>query len=181
MARYKDTLAGTLAAVLATLVAVGPVAAQHIDQGLGKVNPFGPLIDPKTGQPTKPFEIPTPSKPVPDPNLFNNAYPTQPWNQLGVYRQGYGPYGSVVQYITVPSQAISVSLFVPVPDGVPPRTEERVVQVPGYYIAETTTGYYYPERWTLRQLNVGVYQWLRLPAEFRPKTIQEVRPPTVIK
>ena len=37
------------------------------------------------------------------------------------------------------------------------------------YVAETTTGYWYPERWGLQQLNVGVYRWVKLPAEFRRK------------
>ena len=49
------------------------------------------------------------------------------------------------------------------------QTQKQVQEIPGYVIAETTTGYYYPERWTLQQLNVGVYQWVQLPAEFRRK------------
>ncbi len=43
---------------------------------------------------------------------------------------------------------------------------QELVTVPGYYIAETTTGYYYFERWTLEQANYGVYQWRLLPAQF---------------
>ena len=53
--------------------------------------------------------------------------------------------------------------------GVPAPTREQVVEIPGYYVTETTTGYWYPERWTLQQLGVGVYQWVKLPAEFRRK------------
>jgi hypothetical protein len=52
--------------------------------------------------------------------------------------------------------------------GVPAQTRGQVVEIPGYYITETTTGYWYPERWTLEQVN-GVYQWVKLPAEFRRK------------
>jgi hypothetical protein len=39
--------------------------------------------------------------------------------------------------------------------------------VPGYVVTQTTLGYDYPERWTLEQPSVGVYQWRLLPAEFR--------------
>ena len=194
MSRYS----GMLVAVAMTVMLTGTGAAQQIDRGLGKVNPFVPLIDPKTGSPTKPFEVPTPNKPVPDPHLYNNPFPTQPWSrwnpprpqpwfQPGVERPWFQTgverhdYGTVVQYITVPSQPLSLSLYAPVPEGVPPRTEQRVVEIPGYYVTETTTGYYFPGRWTLQQLNVGVYRWLWLPAEFRPKALGEIRPPAVIR
>jgi hypothetical protein len=53
--------------------------------------------------------------------------------------------------------------------GVPAQTREQIVEIPGYYVTETTTGYWYPERWTLQQVNVGVYRWVKLPGEFRRK------------
>jgi len=64
---------------------------------------------------------------------------------------------------------VSITLYVPVPDGIPPQTRQETFEIPGYFVTETTTGYYYPERWTLQQMNVGVYQWVKLPAEFRRK------------
>src|SRR5438046_5402498 len=149
-----------IVAIAITLGLVTDASAQGT--GLGNVNPFTPQFnkDPLTGKlvPTQPFTS--------EPNHLNNAYPTEPWNQLGV---GRIDYGQVVQYITVPSQQATVTLYVPGPDGVPPQTREDAVEIPGYYVTETTTGYWYPERWALQQLNVGVYQWVKLPAEFRKK------------
>ena len=49
------------------------------------------------------------------------------------------------------------------------RLEPQVVTIPGYVLAETTNGYLYPQRWTLEQLNVGVYQWRLRPQEFQLK------------
>jgi hypothetical protein len=51
----------------------------------------------------------------------------------------------------------------------PPVTRPQVVEIPGYTITETTTGYLYPERWTLERVGPSEYRWRRLPAEFRPK------------
>jgi hypothetical protein len=153
-----------IVAVVAALVLVTDASGQGQApaNGLGKVNPFTPQFkpDPSTGNliPTQPF--------TGEPNHLNNPYPTLPWNQLGAFRVDYG---EVVQYIAVPPQPAAISLYVPVPDGVPPQTWEGTVEVPGYYVAETTTGYWYPERWMLQQLNLGVYQWVKLPAEFRRK------------
>lgn len=102
-----------------------------------------------------------------DPGDFlNNPHPAMPWVWNGATRVDYG---QVVRYIEVPAQQVVLTLAVPLPDGVPSRTERQVQTIPAYYVTETTTGYWYPERWTLRQLNVGVYQWAKLPAEFRRK------------
>ena len=149
-----------IVAIAITLGLVTDASAQGT--GLGNVNPFTPQFnkDPLTGKlvPTQPF--------TGEPNHLNNPYPTQPWNQLGV---GRVDYGQVIQYIAVPPQQAVLSLYVPLPDGVPPQTREEIVEIPSYYVAETTTGYWYPARWTLWQLNLGVYQWVALPAEFRLK------------
>jgi hypothetical protein len=76
-------------------------------------------------------------------------------------------YGQVVRYIPVPPQPVSLTVHVPVPEGVPPKTEQQMVEVPGYYVTETTTGFYYPERWTIQQTGAGVYQWVKLPPDFK--------------
>ena len=147
-------------AIALALVTEASAQSQGTGQGLGKVNPFTPQFktDPITGRPipTQPF--------TGEPNHLNNPYPTQPWNQLGV---GRVDYGQVVQYIAVPPQQAVITLYVP--NGFPPQTRDEPVEIPGYYIAETTTGYWYPERWGLQQPNVGVYQWVKVPAEFRRK------------
>ncbi len=156
--------------VVTTLALVTDAAGQNQGTGLGKVNPFTqqfkrdstgkPILDPKTGRPipTQPF--------TGEPSHLNNAYPTQPWNQLGV---GRVDYGQLVQYLVVPPENAALTLNVPVPDSVPPQTRVETVEIPGYYVAETTTGYWYPDRWALQQLNLGVYQWVKVPAEFRRK------------
>ena len=102
-------------------------------------------------------------------DFINNPHPAMPWAGYANPNMGAFNYGQVVQYITVPPQPVELELMVPVPDGVPTQTQKLVQEIPGYVIAETTTGFYYPERWTLQQLNVGVYQWVQLPAEFRRK------------
>jgi len=58
---------------------------------------------------------------------------------------------------------------VPTAETAPFRLEPQVVTIPGYVLAETENGYLYPQRWTLEQLNVGVYQWRLRPQEFRLK------------
>ena len=95
---------------------------------------------------------------------INNPHPVMPWSSSRRV-----DYGEVVRYIAVPPQYVVLTLPVQLPDGVPPRTQRQVQEIPGYNIAETTTGYWYPERWTIQQLNVGGYQWARLAPEFRRK------------
>src|SRR2546422_4499100 len=110
-----------IVAIAITLGLVTDASAQGT--GLGNVNPFTPQFnrDPLTGKlvPTQPF--------TGEPNHLNNAYPTQPWNQLGV---GRVDYGQVIQYIAVPPQQAVLSLYVPLPDGVPPQTREEIVEIP---------------------------------------------------
>ena len=97
---------------------------------------------------------------------FANPHPSMPWVVNGATRVDYG---QVIRYFEVSAQQVMLALPVPLPDGVPPRTEYQAQTIPGYYVTETTTGFWYPERWTLWQLNVGVFQWARVPGEFRRK------------
>jgi hypothetical protein len=101
-------------------------------------------------------------------DFSRNPHPTMPWAGNNP-NQGAFNYGQVIQYIPVSPQRVEIEVPVSLPDGVPAQTQKQVQEIPGYYITETTTGYWYPERWTLQQLNVGVYQWVKLPAEFRRK------------
>jgi hypothetical protein len=98
---------------------------------------------------------------ISNPNNF--PHPTQPWNGL-TRPEVKGP---TVAYITVPPQPVTVVLPEAGADGDSVRWREQVVTVPGYVVTQTTLGYDYPERWTLEQPSVGVYQWRLLPAEFR--------------
>ena len=105
--------------------------------------------------------IPTPNDP---PTTTSAPHPMMPWSPYA------GPdVGEPVRAIPVPPQQITIDVLVPAPASLPSRTEPRVVEIPGYFVTETTTGYVFPERWTLDRLNVGVYQWRKLPAEFRKK------------
>ncbi len=104
-----------------------------------------------------------PGNPSHPSDFTNNPHPAMPW------ATPLNAYGQAIQYITVPPQQVVIQLRVPLPDGVPSQTDEQTVEIPGYYVTETTTGYWYPERWTLRQLNIGVYQWVLLPAGFSRK------------
>jgi hypothetical protein len=113
-------------------------------------------------------------------DFINNPHPAMPW---AFYNPNVGgwDYGDVVQYMLVPSQQVVIQVPAPLPDGVPPQAREETVEIPGYYVAETTTGYWYPERWALQQLSTGVYQWVQLPAEFQRKAIVERRPPAILR
>src|SRR2546425_6022301 len=100
---------------------------------------------------------------TPNPNDF--PHPTMPWN--GLVRPEV--YGQVIRYVEVPPQQVTVAVAAPGAETSPFRLEPQVVTIPGYVLAETTNGYLYPQRWTLEQLNVGVYQWRLRPQEFRLK------------
>ena len=92
-------------------------------------------------------------------------HPTMPWNFYGKPE-----WGQTIRYISVPSQPVVIDVPVSAATGTaaePPQ--QQTVEIPGYIVVETTVGYLYPERWTLRQTGPGVYMWDRLPSEFRKK------------
>jgi len=97
------------------------------------------------------------------PNDF--PHPMMPWD--GLVRPGLT--GQVIRYVEVPPQQVTVELPVPSAETAPFRLEPQVVTIPGYVVTETAKGYLYPQRWTLEQLNVGVYQWRLRPPEFHLK------------
>ena len=101
-------------------------------------------------------------------NLPNDfPTPTQPW--YGVPSPMRGNYGSVVQYIQIPPQQVLIQVYVPGPGSFSGEYEQQVIEIPGYVVAETTTGYIYPPRWSVQQLTPGVYQWVALPEQFQAK------------
>ncbi|MBI3030172.1 MAG: hypothetical protein HYY64_11730 [Candidatus Rokubacteria bacterium] len=116
-------------------------------------------------------------------DFTNNPHPTMPWFGLpypggadyGVVpnrrpkAQDIGLYGTVVGYIQVPTQQVVINAYVSGPGSFSGEFEQQVVEIPGYFVAETTTGYLYPERWTLEQTSIGVYQWRVLPQFFTRK------------
>lgn len=78
-------------------------------------------------------------------------------------------YGTVIRYIEVPAQQVVVPLYIPGPGSFPGEFEQQVVEIPGYFVTETTTGYVYPQRWSLEQVGPGVYYWRVLPPLFTAK------------
>lgn len=93
--------------------------------------------------------------------------PTQPW--YGLPSPNRGAYGSVVGSIEVPPRQVAVPVYVPGPGSFSGEYRQQVVEIPGYVVTETTTGYIYPERWGLQEQTAGVYQWVRLPPVFQAK------------
>jgi hypothetical protein len=132
-------------------------------------------FDPKTGviSPAVPPGSPPGTFAPVRTNPYDFPFPLMPWDGLpqpgppgdGVLRQT----GRVIRYLEVPPQDVTVELPVPSAETQPFRLEPQVVTIPGYVLAETENGYLYPQRWTLEQLNVGVYQWRLRPQEFRLK------------
>jgi hypothetical protein len=103
------------------------------------------------------------------------AHPMLPWDYYARpqpsdfpprWQRWQGAGGQILRYIEVPAQQVIIPVPRAVSEQLPLEWHQELVTVPGYYIAETTTGYYYFERWTLEQANYGVYQWRLLPAQF---------------
>jgi hypothetical protein len=118
-------------------------------------NPAGPFVVVPPGTPfsreTNPFSD--------EPNRMNNAHPMMPYAGLGY----------AVRQHWVPPTPVTMQVYVPAPPGVPTSYQTQVAQVPGFFVTETTAGFVYPERWVIDQLNVGVYQWRKLPVQFVPR------------
>ncbi len=104
---------------------------------------------------------PTPTSP---------PHPSMPWSGLP-YSGGAGGtgYGNVIRYIQVPPQQVEIEVAAPAAEGKSEETQKQVVEIPGYVVTETTTGFIYPQRVTLQQTGPGVYQWVTLPQQFQPK------------
>ncbi len=123
----------------------------------------------------------TPGNPGNPADFIRNPHPTMPWSGFSNPNMGGFDYGQAIRYIPVPPQLVEIDVPLPQPEGVPPRTQKQVQQIPGYYVTETTTGFFYPEHWTLQQVNVGAYQWVRIPATFQPKSAPDRQVPSVIR
>jgi len=112
------------------------------------------------------------------------AHPALPW--------GLGPAiptGQLIRWIWIEPQYVVVDTLVPGPapeatetsdesasganasaESAPapePSVLRQTYTVPGYWVRQTTAGFYYPDRWTLEQVGPGTYQWRMLPAEVR--------------
>ena len=155
-----------LVVALGLLVAVGaltPVAAQTT--GLSTPNPTGPVFVVRPN-PTGPFQVVPPGtmfsrESIPfgdEPHAFNNPHPMLPNAGLGY----------AARFIWMQPQPVAMQVYVPTPEGVPARYQTMFAEVPGFFVAQTATGVWLPERWVLDQVNVGIYQWRIAPMQFVP-------------
>ena len=156
-------------ALLAGAAGLAPAQAADVANGNGQL---GAPTNPKTPvfiirpTPNGPFTVVPPGtlgsrETVPfsdEPHSLNNAHPMQPNAGLGY----------AVRQVWMPPRPVAMQVYVPSPEGIPSRYQTMYAQVPGFYIVETTTGYWLPERWVLDQVNVGIYQWRRAPMQFVP-------------
>lgn len=101
------------------------------------------LAGAQTPAPTPPVGIPNlsvPGNPTNPADTVNNPHPTLPW--VGITT----PYGQFLRWVWMPPQ--------------PVQTNERVLYQPGFWVAQTTAGYYYPARWVLREASDGTFGWV---------------------
>jgi len=138
-------------AVHALVVLLGLLLGAPAWGQIGTVNPNTPV----------PGTTPFGSQPHP----LNNPYPTLP----GAGVSGTGGYGVPFRQFYMPPQSVPIEVFVQQPEGVPDVWQTQYAELPGYYVTETTLGYIYPDRWMLVTPAKGIYQWQRVPSEFRRK------------
>ena len=101
------------------------------------------------------------------PSPTSPPHPSMPWS--GPSAPGRAGYGNVIRYIQIPPQQVEIEVAAPGAGGTSGETQKQVVEIPGYVVTETTTGFLYPERISLQQTSPGVYQWVTLPQQFQPK------------
>ena len=82
-----------------------------------------------------------PGNPTNPADTVNNPHPTMPWAGITT------PYGQLIRWLWVGPKTI--------------RTSEGVdLFEPGFWVRETTAGYYYPARWVLQETTPGNYGWV---------------------
>ena len=151
---------------IAVALVLGAVSSAAAQAGLGTVNPPGPVFITRP-QPHGPFEVvpegtPGSRETIPftdEPHRFNNPYPTLPNSGLGY----------ALRYVQVPARTAVLPVYVPAPGSFSGSYQSGVVEIPGYVVVETTTGYFSPAHWDLQEVTIGVYQYVMLPATFQRK------------
>ena len=93
----------------------------------------------------------------------NSPHPTMPWSGGAA-----NLYGQLMRYIVMPAQPVEITRPSSSATG-EAIVESRVVEIPGYTMAETTAGFYVPERWMLDQAGPGSYHWRLAPPQFFKK------------
>jgi hypothetical protein len=90
-----------------------------------------------------------PAAPAAPGALTANPHPTMPWFGQAT------PYGQFVRWLWQPPRAVAVG--------------GRVVEEPGFWVVQTTSGYYYPAHWVLAQEPTGELTWRTLAPLFQPR------------
>jgi hypothetical protein len=73
-------------------------------------------------------------------DTINIPQPTMPW--VGIPT----PYGQFLRWVWMPPQPVVAN--------------DQVLYQPGFWVAQTTAGYYYPARWVLREVSAGTFGWV---------------------
>ncbi len=128
-------------AVLVVALILAPLAT-----AVAQTAPAAPAAP---GAPTTPAAVVTPGNPSNPADVANNPHPTMPWFGQAT------PYGQFVRWLWQPPRAVAVG--------------DRIVEQPGFWVAETTSGYYYPARWALAQEPTGQLAWRTVAPLFYPR------------
>jgi len=115
-----------------------------------------------TPPPVAPAPLPVPAPPAAEP-APPSAAPTPPSAAATPPSPAPGPPSPAAD--AKPPEDPAGGESVPVT----PQIVYQQVTVPGYYVRETTVGFYYPDRWTIEQVGPNTYRWRPLPAQFVPK------------
>jgi hypothetical protein len=81
-----------------------------------------------------------PGNPTNPADTINNPHPTMPWVGITI------PSGQFLRWVWMPPQPVVAN--------------DQVLYQPGFWVAETTAGYYYPARWVLRESSPGTFGWV---------------------
>ena len=157
MARRAAVL--VLALLLAPLATVdaqtSPAAPAAPGAPTTTVTPVTPGVSalpstPPAATPTTPVTpAPVPGNPSNPGDFTNNPHPEMPWFGVGT------PYGQFLRWVWVPPRVFDIG--------------GRVVEQPGFWVAETTAGYYYVDHWELAQDPTGELSWRMVPRAFLPR------------
>ena len=84
--------------------------------------------------------IGVPGNPTDPSDTVNNPHPTMPWVGITI------PYGQLLRWVWMPPEPVVAN--------------DQVVYQPGFWVAHTTAGYYYPTRWMFREVSAGTFGWV---------------------
>ncbi len=81
----------------------------------------------------------------------------------------YPQIGQIIRQVWVWPQIVQIQVYTAQPEGLPEQSGTQYIEVPGYWVTQTTKGTIYPPRWTIENHGPGVYQWRQLPGYFQTR------------